>query len=100
MKSYKMMFSTALLLALSNMACATTSPTIASAQDACTTQNQNMRPEWTAKAVGTELGEYQWRPDIKKSDATAEVAQSTFRPGLRETGIAAATCVEAGAQTY
>lgn len=104
MKNYKMMLSTAGLLALTHLGCAATSQPVdvvrGDSPDDCTTHNQTMRPQWDALAVRTAPSDVVWRPGMRKTDARQEVVAHTFRPGLRETSVAAASCLEPGPQIY
>ncbi len=59
-----------------------------------------MRPDWQSVAVRGEPGEVVWRPGIKKSEPGQEVVQYAWRPDVRQTSVASASCVEPDTVTY
>lgn len=111
MKNYKMMITSAGWVALSTLGCAAPpQQTVASprnvamaqvvSEQACAEPNQNMRPQWKPTATRSSSADAIWHPEVRKADPSHEVAVHTFRPGLRETNLASASCLEDGPRTY
>ncbi len=104
MKNYKLFLAGLGLAAAAQVGCATTARSSTSsqvaAQGTCEASSQNMRPQWKTAAVRTAPSDVLFRPDVKGTDARHEVATRTFRPGVHEVNVAAASCIEPGHRTY